>query len=389
MESINRELEELVREENRVLTLKERAAQEASKFPRAVLRQELPPKFLRPTEEFVVDILERYGAKKAKGSVKDNIFYTNPRETLQIFQQVADIVVETKKPTVYPDEAVGRSSSEHVVETLHATEKLNLSHDDTLLVSWWITAADDWLHSDEPTEDQFKILRTMLSMIYDISIDNAFPFKYQLGAPPQDLFDHGTMSVQYVINDDIVPDEGYGIYGSLSTFMLVSACANMIGKPEQHIFSTTCNCWVCLMSPEYYRVLKTTPNLPKISTKSIIDGELTYISTDYLDETIPRFRLLGNELVEGAIPLFLSAKGVVQLTEDNLNDLIGWTLKNVPNQGGVMFKSDNILETDLLVDLFEKELMSVRILSKSEQIKTFRGITVKIIKCETEDVFEG
>lgn len=390
------ELEELVNEEgNRLLTLEERARIEASKYPPEVLRMYLPPKFQKPTHEALIDIIIKYGEKYAKkpSYYKDNsnnIFYVRPIETLKLYQQMADIVIETKKPTVYPEDAVNRRiiEEDNYLDAVQYIEKLNqLSPNDKQIFTWWTLAANSWYYDDEPIESQFKILRTTFNMMYDINMDDAFPFLYELGLSPQQTDGHGPMCISYTIeaNRDHRPDEGAGISEYLNEFMLVSACANMIGKPEQHVFSTRCKCWVCLMNPEYYRILDTPPTIIKSPKQSKIDGNLTYISTGYLTEVIPRFVVLGNELIDGATPLFLSAKGVVQLTDEYMTDLIQWTLKHVPNNGGVMFKSDKILEPDVLIELFDKTLDAVKVLNWTKTYKKFQDKNVLIIVCETED----
>jgi len=400
MPSKNVELEKLVNEDvRRLLTLGERASMITANFPQAVRQKYLPPKFLNPTSGMLIDALTRYGEGKSKersyssgpGNA-NNIFYVRPVETLRILQQVADIVVETKKPTVFPEKAVNRKIlDEQVLYTMDLVEKLKLSNNDKQIFTWWILAANGWYYSDELIESQFKILKTMYNMMYDIKMDDAFPFEYDLGIPPQDLYGHGTMSVEYTIDGDNphTPDEGYGIMWYQYEFMLVSACANMIDEPEQHVFSTTCNCWVCMMSPEYYRILDTPPPIINPTKHSKIDGHLTYISTGYLAEVIPRFRLVGNEMIKGATPLFLSAKGVVQLTDEYMNDLILWTLKNVPDRGGVMFKSKKPLQPVTLVELFENTLKSVDVQYWDKTSKKFRGKDVLIIDCKrTADKLE-
>lgn len=387
----------------RLLKLEELAARGASNFPPTFRREMLPKKFREPTFDVVIDFLTRYGKKKIahQDFSSVNIFFTHTVEVLKIFFRAADVVVETKSKTVYP---LQDGTDRRCVKVADSIKTLSFSLTDKAIIKWYVCAANAWEFGFDPTSkkifpasDQLNILKSIITMIYDFDttkIDErllGFPFEYS----PSTQNIHGSMEVVSDVVFDIVfelvkengkkiknLDDGEGLSKYAEIFMLVSACARMIGKPEKHLFSTECKCWACVTNPEYSKILKTPPRLPKkIYPTHLGKYNYVYVVCCFLQDLVPRIMLAGDKIVSGMEPLFMSAKGVVQIkVDEDLTELIKWTLENCPSHGGIMFRSKNIPDTDYIVNRFTDDLDHITISDQSEFVERFHDKDILIIE---------
>ena len=399
-----RKLDEFVEEWNKshgVLNLQDIAAIQVADFSSSVRKEYLPAKFLNPTYALLLNLITSYAEMNlSRNFGYYNIFYQLPVKTLELFQEVSNAVVSLNKPTVYPEKSVGRLitiEQEHAVDNI--VQKIRISQRDKNIFKWWFIASSDWWASEKQSfETNLQVLKTLLCLVYDIKLDGIFQNKYiRSKYSPQELAMRGHPGRSSGVESNILQeddddeigkivynDDARSLPGNMANFMLVSALADMIGKPERHVFSIDCKCWVCIMSSKQLTMIHSPLDL-QIHTQWGDYGEFVYIASGFIEEIIPRFKLLGPYLMDGVVPLFISKQGYVKLADYSYVDaLIDWTIKHVPPKGGVMylFNSDIVTSSEIL--MFFKDIIRSAIISEwvwSNQ--RFRNKDIYICDCTT------
>lgn len=182
------------------------------------------------------------------------------RTTLEIIADVAVMVYALNLPTKIPPHTV--TSADLVDVHLEVARESNLvpeaeTMEDRMFVYFWQYASTV---SNENVNGaiNFKVLRSIYSMLYGIQLRDTFDIHLELnGYGDGDIM----RRVGDVYTNGMIYSQGYNLdftHGIAQLFILVSAFLGMIDQPDRHVFSTMCGCISCRLNPAYVTLLSST-----------------------------------------------------------------------------------------------------------------------------------
>lgn len=173
-----------------------------------------------------------------------HMFVSKCHEVLKIIAKTATAVLELKLPTTIPDTGYLVTEKKEFETDISAHDAMSVVtiQQDRYFVLYWTYIMDNAWYTNEELDVQLKKLKTLMNLIYGRKIFNdAF-------IPEVISDDDSTINGLSVIIDGDVYSYSLSCNSNIELFMLVTAYANMINKPERHSFSDHCLCMVCQTS---------------------------------------------------------------------------------------------------------------------------------------------